>query len=70
MINYTSQHQLKIEQFSNLSQIQLNPSNRWILLADHFPWDECVKIYARHFPDLGRTAINPRSDTRIQFLTF
>lgn len=60
MINYTSQYQLKIEQFSNLCQMKLNPQNRWIQLANHFPWDECVKIYARHFPDMGRTAIDPR----------
>lgn len=60
MINYTSQYQLKIEQFSNLYQMKLNPENRWIQLANHFPWDACVNIYARHFPDMGRTAIDPR----------
>lgn len=60
MINYTSQYQLKIEQFSNLCQMKLNADNRWIQLANHFPWDECVKIYSRHFPQMGRTAINPR----------
>ena len=60
MVQYTSQHQLKIEEFGNLYQMELDPSNRWIQLAAHFPWDECAKIYSRHFPDSGRTAIDPR----------
>lgn len=29
-------------------------------LAHHFPWDRCVKIFIGHFPDSGRTAIDPR----------
>lgn len=60
MVQYTSQHQLKIEEFGNLYQMKLDPGNRWIQLATHFPWDECAKIYSRHFPDSGRTAIDPR----------
>ena len=60
MVQYTSQHQLKIEEFGNLHQMKLDPSNRWIRLAAHFPWDRCAKIYSRHFPDSGRTAIDPR----------
>ncbi|WP_373519030.1 IS5 family transposase [Pricia sp.] len=60
MVQYTSQHQLKIEEFGNLYQMKLDPDNRWIQLAAHFPWDGCAKIYSRHFPDSGRTAIDPR----------
>ena len=60
MIQYHSQHQTKIEEFGGLYQMKLNPSNRWIQLASHFPWDRCVEIYTRHFPKAGRTAINPR----------
>lgn len=60
MVRYTSRHQLKIEEFGNLYQMRLDPANRWVQLAAHFPWDECVRIYARHFPDSGRTAIDPR----------
>jgi len=60
MINYTSQHQLKFEKFGNLYQMKLNPTNRWVELAHHFPWDRCVKIFSKHFPSSGRTAINPR----------
>jgi len=60
MVQYHSQHQTKIEEFGNLYQMKLNPSNRWIQLAVHFPWDRCVEIYTRHFPKAGRTSINPR----------
>jgi len=60
MVQCTSQHQLKIEEFGNLYQMKLDSGNRWIQLAAHFPWDECAKIYSRHFPESGRTAIDPR----------
>lgn len=60
MVQYTSQYQLKIEEFGNLYQMKLNPENRWIRLAFHFPWDRCAKIYVRYFSDTGRTAISPR----------
>ena len=60
MVQCTSQHQLKIEEFGNLYQMKLDPGNRWIQLAAHFPWDECAKIYSRRFPESGRTAIDPR----------
>jgi len=60
MVQYTSQHQLKIEKFGNLYQMKLNPKNRWVQLAHYFPWDKCAKIYASHFDNAGRTAIDPR----------
>ena len=60
MVQYHSQHQTKIEKFGGLYQMKLNPCNRWIQLASHFPWDRCVEIYTRHFPETGRTTINPR----------
>ena len=60
MIQYTSQFQLKFEEFGNLCQMKLKQNNRWIKLAYHFPWDDCVKIFSEYFPDMGRTAINPR----------
>lgn len=60
MINYTSQYQTKIKEFGNLYQMKLNPNNRWIQLAYHFPWDRCVAVFAKSFSESGRTAINPR----------
>jgi hypothetical protein len=61
MIEYTSQHQTKIEEFSSLHQLNLNPKNRWIQLAAILPWDNMIKAYAGRFNDrLGAKAINPR----------
>src|SRR5690625_6026338 len=60
MVDYTSQHQLKFKEFGNLNQINLNPKNRWIQLSKHFPWDECISIFIRHFSEKGRKRINPR----------
>lgn len=60
MVQYTFQHQLKIKEFSTLYQIHLHPENRWVQLAFYFPWDQCMRIFAHHFADNGRTAINPR----------
>ena len=60
VIQYTSQLQLKFEDFGNLCQMKLDQNNRWIKLAYHFPWDDCVKIFSEYFPDMGRTSTNPR----------
>lgn len=60
MVNYISQQQLKFKEFGNLYQMKLNPKNRWIQLAEHFPWDRCVKIFTRHFPGSGRNTTDPR----------
>lgn len=60
MIDYISQHQLKCKQFGSFHQISLNEENRWIKLAKHFPWDECISIFIRKFPERGRKMVNPR----------
>ncbi len=60
MVNYISQHQLKLKNFGNLYQMKLNPNNRWILLAHHLPWDRLVQIFKKLFSNYGRTAIDPR----------
>lgn len=60
MIKYTSQYQTKIKKFGNLYQMKLNPNNRWIQLAYHFPWDRCVAVFSKSFSSTGRRTINPR----------
>lgn len=60
MVQYISQYQQEIEEFGNLYHMKLNPQNRWILLANHLPWDNLVKIYSEHFSNVGRVTINPR----------
>lgn len=60
MIKYTSQNQLKLQEFGNLYQMKLNANNRWIKLGLLLPWDKFVSIFAKYFADGGRLAINPR----------
>ena len=61
MIKYTSQHQLKFDQFSSLYQLNLDPSNRWIQLASIMPWDDMVKHWTSQYSkSMGAAGINPR----------
>jgi IS5 family transposase len=61
MIQYTSQYQTKIDDFSSLHQLKLNPNNRWIQLSFILPWDNLVKIYSKKFnQSSGAKAISPR----------
>ena len=60
MVQYTSQYQQSIKEFGNLHDMNLNPQNRWIQLANYLPWDSLVQIYSKHFSDFGRVTINPR----------
>ena len=61
MINYTSQFQLKFDEFSSLYQLQLDPLNRWIQLSSILPWDMIVKKWVSHYSiDQGAAGINPR----------
>lgn len=61
MITYTSQYQTQFEAFSNLTQLALNPNNRWIQLGYLLPWDRMVSVYAQRFSaGMGAKAIDPR----------
>jgi hypothetical protein len=61
MIRYTSQHQLRFENFTTPFEQNLLPSNRWVILAGVTPWDELAKVYHRQMSvDLGRGAIDTR----------
>ena len=41
---------------------QLNPTNRWVVLANKIPWDELVNVYLRRMGNhqTGADGINPR----------
>lgn len=61
MINYTSQYQLKFDEFSALYHLNLDPNNRWIQLASILPWDNMVKQWAKHYSySMGAGGVNPR----------
>lgn len=60
MVHYTSQFQLKFENFGDIHMMKLSENNRWIKLAENLPWDTLVKIYSEYYSDSGSSSINPR----------
>ena len=61
MIDYTSQYQTKIDEFSSINHLNLNSANRWIVLGGFLPWDDLVNVYKKQFSKvMGAKSINPR----------
>lgn len=54
--------QLCIEGFRTPFEQQLDPTNRWVVLASQIPWDTLVSIYNRAMRNsvTGAQGINPR----------
>ena len=59
---YTSPDQLVLPGFESPFEKNLNPKNRWVVLAHLVPWDEVCSVYYRHVgkSDTGRPPLNPR----------
>jgi len=61
MINYSSQFQLKFDEFSSLYLLNLDPANRWVQLSSILPWDKMIKLWtANYSDDRGAKGINVR----------
>jgi hypothetical protein len=61
MINYNSQYQAKITEFSNLYQLKLDENNRWIQLGSILPWDSLVSFLSKSYSfNSGSKGVNPR----------
>lgn len=61
MIQYTPANQLTLEGFEHPFDQELEPTNRWVILARLIPWDELAAIYARELrSDAGRLTVNIR----------
>ena len=61
MIHYTPSSQLTLEEFKHPFHQQLNPENRWVVLAELVPWDELARIYATNLnPKAGRLSVDIR----------
>ena len=61
MIKYTSTRQLSFEEFKTPFYHGLDKTNRWVVLAQHIPWDEFARIYASAMrDDFGRPALDAR----------
>jgi hypothetical protein len=61
MIKYISAKQLSVEEFDTTFGQKLNPSNKWVILANAIPWDAFVSVYSRKMSRrMGSTSIPPR----------
>lgn len=61
MIRYDSQKQLSLEGFETPFEMNLDPSNRWVVYANGLPWDDLVKVYCRKMSStMGSGAKDPR----------
>ena len=47
MIRYTPQAQLTLEGFEHPFDQDLDPHNRWVILASVIPWDQLARVYYR-----------------------
>ena len=59
---YISPNQLSLDNFETPFDRQLNPRNRWVVLAHLIPWDEVCNLYQRHIgmSTTGRPPLSPR----------
>ena len=59
---YVSPNQLVLAGFETPFEKELNPNNRWVVLARLIPWDDVCSIYNRHVgvSNTGRPPLNPR----------
>lgn len=62
MIRYTPSAQLTFEGFEHPFDQQLDPDNRWVVLAQLVPWDELARVYTRGLrTDRGRLTVDIRT---------
>ncbi|MCK9412672.1 MAG: IS5 family transposase [Prolixibacteraceae bacterium] len=59
---YISPKQLSLEAFKSPFERELNPKNRWVVLAGLIPWDEICSLYLKNVTvsNTGRPPLNPR----------
>jgi len=61
MINYTSNNQLSLSLFKHPFERELDPNNRWVLLAALIPWDKLASVYASNLEsNIGRKSVDIR----------
>ena len=61
-LNYTSPRQQILAGFEHPFDRELDPSNRWVVLAQLIPWDEICGIYHKQvgISSTGRPGLSPR----------
>lgn len=60
--SYISPKQLTLDAFKSPFERELNPGNRWVVLAGLIPWDEICSLYLKNVTvsNTGRPPLNPR----------
>ena len=60
--NYVSPNQFTLDCFKTPFERELNPKNRWVVLAGLIPWDEICALYLKNVgsSSTGRPPLNPR----------
>ena len=65
---YVSPNQLVLAGFETTPfEKELNPNNRWVVLARLIPWDDVCSIYNRHVgvSNTGRPPLNSQNCNRL-----
>ena len=61
MIIYTPASERKLSLFRTPFEQELDPSNRWVKMADLVPWDDMAKVFFKVMsPDQGRASVDLR----------
>ncbi len=61
MINYTPASQLTIEEFKHPFERQLDPTNRWVRMAQLVPWDKMASLFRKQMSSKrGRGSVDLR----------
>jgi len=61
MINYTPASQLTIEEFKHPFERQLDPTNRWVRMAQLVPWDNMASLFRKQMSSKrGRGSVDLR----------
>lgn len=60
MIKYTPSSQITLEGFKTPFEASLDPRNRWVVLAEHLPWDKMASVLMKKMSSMGRGSIDLR----------
>jgi len=61
VVKYTSTKQLTFAEFKTPFETALNKKNRWVVLANHLPWDDLAAVYIKSLRcDFGRPSVDAR----------
>lgn len=61
MIRYRTNKQMKIWEFKTPFQMNLDPNNRWVILAERLPWDTMAGLYlSKMHSTMGAPTVDAR----------